>query len=569
MTNIKSIIYFLLAVCTISFTACTVEEQGWADPRYLDNFEIYVYHTNPKTGVDYTDEELASLSYDPRLKESYSEGQAIDLALVTAKRPKQVQVLSGRDLSVLETLTEFSTSGDQFRSNSFVRSLADLGLSEVGDKMTLKFAVDYEDGSIGSAYFDIKRIKFIDPSTVIDYFVYLKKSTGELMGLLTDDNVTSREKNPEVGTIVTFDGVNNKVEITNVPDLNFRNTADFSVGLWVNTTATNSDPSIIGDKDWGSGGNPGFVFAFRGDDWKLNAGDGSNRIDIDGAVINDGNWHFLVATFDRDGNATIYQDGISIGSTDMSGIGDMSSGNPIHLAQDGTGGYGDWFEGQIGEVFIYDYVLSSEEVASASSVKTGVQLRKQDGTIQNIAVTTAGGVGTSVEEDRFAFTLDGTDDYVSCANNNLDFRYTDDFTIAVWVNTTATNSDPSIIGDKDWGSGGNPGFVFAFLGGNWKLNAGDGSNRIDLSGGTINDGEWHLLACTFDRDGKATLYQDGVVQESTNMTDLTESMDSGFPIRLGQDGTGSYGEWFGGKVANSMIFDYVLSTEEMDALFKG
>ena len=32
------------------------------------------------------------------------------------------------------------------------------------------------------------------PSTVIDYFVYLKKSTGELIGLLTDDNVTSREK---------------------------------------------------------------------------------------------------------------------------------------------------------------------------------------------------------------------------------------------------------------------------------------------------------------------------------------------------------------------------------------
>lgn len=566
MKNFKYIC-LLCGVIIFTLAACTKEEDGWADPRYLENFELYIDHTNPKTGLAYTPEELAELAYDPGERESYSEGQLVDLTLVTAKRPREVSVRLGTDLSELDLITEFSSSGNSFRSKNFTATLEDLGLLEDGDKTTLKFSIIYEDGAIGSIFFDVRRIKFVDPSTVIDYFVYLKKSTGETIGLLTDDKVTSREKDPEVGTIIALNGLNDQVEITNIPDLNFRYTDDFSVGLWVNTTATNSDPSIIGDKDWGSGSNPGFVFAFEGDTWKMNAG-GLSRIDIDGGVINDGNWHFLAATFDRDGNATIYQDGVSMGSTDMSGVGDMSNGNPIRLAQDGTGAYGDWFAGLIGEVYIYDYVLSGEEIANISSLRTGAQLRKQDGSVLNIPVTPSGGTTIASEANRFAYAFDGTDAQASLNNTDLDFRHTDNFTVAGWVNTTATNSDPSIIGDKDWGSGGNPGFVFAYLGGSWKLNAGDGSNRIDLDGQLIGDGEWHLIGCTFDRSGQAVIYQDGEAIGSTSMAEMSGSMDSGMPIRLAQDGTGSYGDWFEGKVANTMVFDYALSAEEMKALFE-
>ena len=136
------------------------------------------------------------------------------------------------------------------------------------------------------------------------------------------------------------------------------------------------------------------------------------------------------------------------------------------------------------------------------------------------------------------------------------------------VKTTADNSDPSIIGDKDWGRVGNPGFLFAYTGSDWRLNAGDGTNRIDISGGVINDDEWHMLVATFDRDGIASLYQDGALVGTADIS-FFGSMESGYPINIAQEGTGSYGQWFQGSVANAMIFDYVLTAAEVTNLLGG
>ena len=561
--EIKILTSLLLFTTLLFNVGCDDKGKGWDDPRYAENFEISIYHKNPKTGEDYTEEELAELTYDPTRKESYSVGQPVELAMVLSKIPEAVHIQSGNDLSIIETLTDVSPQGDKFITPNFVTSLEDLGLIEDGMVMTLKWNVVYQDGSIGSLYFDVKRIKYVDPNEQTDFFVYLKKSSGESMGLITDDKVTSREKDAEYGTIVEFDGVQDKVEVVDVSDLAFRATEDFSIGLWVNTTSTTSDPAMISDKDWGSGGNPGFIMAFVGESWKLNAGDGANRIDIDGGVINDGNWHFLTATFDRDGSATIYQDGQSVGSANMSALTDMGSGLPIRLAQDGTGAYGIPFEGKIGNTFIFDYVLSPEEVESISTPYTGAQWRMESGLNKNITVTNSG--ATVSGEKGYTFDFNGSTKAAWANPSELDFRHAGDFSVAVWVNTTATNSDPSMIGDKDWGSGGNKGFIFAFVGAQWKVNAGDGEgNRIDIDGGLINDGEWHLIGVTFDRDGKATLYQDGKKVADTDMSALGD-MNSGYPIHLAEDGTGSYGP-FTGKLANSMIFDYVLTEDQMAAL---
>lgn len=557
-----SILFSVLAI------GCSDDKLGWNDARYMEDFEIYITHVNPLTGVDYTEEELAALSYDPRERESYSEGQNIDLSVISSKLPVKIEVLSGLDLSVLATLTKFTPSGEKFISENYITDLEALGLMVDGDKMGLKFQVEYMDGSIGSVLFGIRRVKFFDPSAAVDYFAFLKKGNAETVGLLTDNNVAATEKDPKVGIINTLNGSSNSIEITNIPELSFRGTDNFSVGLWVNTTSTNDDPSIIADKDWGSGSNPGFIFVLTGGTWKLNAGDGTNRIDINGNAINDGNWHFLMATFDRAGKAIIYEDGVATGNADISGFGDMSSGHPIRIGQDGPGAYGEWYEGQVGEVYIYDYALTPEQVAGVSTVKTGAQLIRKDGIIKNINVVSVGGVVASNENGKFTFNLDGSDDAVAWDNGvDLNFRHTDDFSIATWVKTTAGNSDPAIIGDKDWGGGANKGFIFAYQGGSWKFNVGDGEGkRVDIDGGAIGDGEWHLLAVTMDKGGNATLYQDGKEVGSGDISGFAD-MNSGFPIRLGQDGTGNYGEWFQGKVANSRIFDYVLTADQVKALF--
>lgn len=350
-------------------------------------------------------------------------------------------------------------------------------------------------------------------------------------------------------------------------DIKFRGTSDFSISFWVKTTATNSDPSIIGDKDWGSGSNPGFIFAFTKGTYKLNVG-GGGRIDINGNKINDGKWHLVAATFDRDGNATLYEDGVAIGSADISALTNMDSGLPINIAQDGTGKYGKWFEGSIANVKIFDYVLKPNQVFEL--LTTGVSLRSSSGQNKHLEVTQHGETKpVDFTGGKFGFTYDDSATQFSTVsdNNALDFRHEGDFSIACWVKTTSTLSDPAILSDKNWGGGGNKGFILSFIGEKWKMNAGDGSNRIDITGKKINDGKWHLLVATFDRDGDATIYQDGVAVGNTSMTEIG-NMNSTFPINIAQDGTGSYGKWFEGSVAKTLIFDYALTSSEVMTLFK-
>ena len=71
-----------------------------------------------------------------------------------------------------------------------------------------------------------------------------------------------------------------------------------------------------------------------------------------------------------------------------------------------------------------------------------------------------------------------------------------------------------MVGNKDWDSGLNPGWVFSFEypnGPAWKVNVSDGSSRADANGEAgVADGQWHTLSCSFDRDGMMRLYTDGV-----------------------------------------------------------
>ncbi|TKG97395.1 LamG domain-containing protein [Puteibacter caeruleilacunae] len=158
-------------------------------------------------------------------------------------------------------------------------------------------------------------------------------------------------------------------KVADDPDLNFKNTEDFSLSFWVKTTASNSDPEMLATQNWASSGNTGITIAFLEGNWRAVVSDGQgHKADVRttdaGKSFNNGSWHLLVVTYDRDGNMTMYQDGEEIGSADMSEVGDIDSGNPFHIAQDGTGGYGDAFTGDIAGTTIYNYVLTADEVSA-------------------------------------------------------------------------------------------------------------------------------------------------------------------------------------------------------------
>ncbi|HRI28982.1 MAG TPA: alkaline phosphatase family protein [Chitinophagales bacterium] len=140
---------------------------------------------------------------------------------------------------------------------------------------------------------------------------------------------------------------------------------DFSVELRVQYTTLSGDAAFISDKNWNSGANKGFVISTPTADitrWKVNVGDGVNRADVTGGVIADGQWHHLSATFDRDGQLRIYQDGKLENLTAMSNVGDINSLLPLTIGQDGTRAYPYWFNGKIAEVRIWNTILAEQTI---------------------------------------------------------------------------------------------------------------------------------------------------------------------------------------------------------------
>jgi hypothetical protein len=157
-------------------------------------------------------------------------------------------------------------------------------------------------------------------------------------------------------------------------DLDFDQDRDFSVALWARHVGafdddqaiggSASDPAMISNKDWSSGGNRGWFIGGQPDgSWKWNISDGTNRADFNISSLDesgDGYWHHVLVTHDRDGNASFYFDGKVVGSTNMSDIGDVGSGFPVGIGSDGKGAFR--FDGDLDEVAIWGRVLTPDEV---------------------------------------------------------------------------------------------------------------------------------------------------------------------------------------------------------------
>ena len=166
-------------------------------------------------------------------------------------------------------------------------------------------------------------------------------------------------------TELQFDGVDDYVQIPSNPVYNFGSNQDFTIECRVRTNNT-GDVAIIGNKNWGSGNNAGFVFSFKypaGPEWKVNIGDGTNRADINtGGLIADNQWHTLSMSFDRDGYMKMYEDGQLLDSADISAIGDITTNAGLFFGTDINQGYA--YNGSISEVRVWNALVNNQNIQS-------------------------------------------------------------------------------------------------------------------------------------------------------------------------------------------------------------
>jgi len=162
-----------------------------------------------------------------------------------------------------------------------------------------------------------------------------------------------------------FDGADDYVQIPSDPVYNFGANQDFTIECRVRTNTT-GDVAIIGNKDWVSGNNAGFVFSFKypaGPEWKVNIGDGTNRADINtGGLIADNQWHTLSVSFDRDGYMKMYEDGILLDSANISSVVDITTNAGLFFGMDINQSYA--YNGSIAEVRVWNTLINNQNIQS-------------------------------------------------------------------------------------------------------------------------------------------------------------------------------------------------------------
>ncbi len=155
------------------------------------------------------------------------------------------------------------------------------------------------------------------------------------------------------------------------------------------------------------------------------------------------------------------------------------------------------------------------------------------------------------------------------------------FTVSLWfrhmgsfANRTGyggSTSDPVLIGNKDWNSSANNGWaVVAQSDGSVKWNykgSGGSQTNVTLASKEFADNAWHHLLAIHDRTaGTATFFVDGSRLATTGSIGGQGSVETGFPVSVGGDATGSYR--YRGDLDEVAFWTRAITTEEASLVYQ-
>lgn len=149
---------------------------------------------------------------------------------------------------------------------------------------------------------------------------------------------------------------------------------------------------------------------------------------------------------------------------------------------------------------------------------------------------------------------------------------TGSFSAAFWLKTSGVSGDPSLLSNKNWNDGYLDGFVFSLREDDIKFNAGGKSRsvRMDVTAPLPIDYKegWMHVALVVDRKAQQVrLYEDFALQGQGTIPEALQGVSfDALPLRIGQDGTGTYKHRLPGQMDEFILTADVLSEADIAAL---
>jgi len=367
------------------------------------------------------------------------------------------------------------------------------------------------------------------------------------------DNGGSFSGTPSMAqNIITFNGVDEKVTYNKSLDIGLR---DFSISGRFLTNSKTGSPRITGTRV-GTEGVDVYLDATTGkiSFYLSDAGAGTifgfnNEVDR-----SDGNPYFFTISFDRDNRATLYVNGLLVGTSTavISGEAGSLDTAEVWIGDFSTG----WFNGQIGEIVYYSKALTAEEINDIYTQQTfgevkidqlefflalrthynngTTELTPNTGVIGDDTIRWGDGSTSSTYPTLLpnnGVSFDGGD-YIYI-NNPLILANTDTFCLGCLFRSTDTNT----VYMMDCREAGNEGFGVAFVGGKIRAftDAGGVGNWAQTDGTYVDD-QWHSCIVNFSENGANTdiaIYIDGELAKSDTINKFTTTDTTGAKPVLG------------------------------------
>lgn len=210
------------------------------------------------------------------------------------------------------------------------------------------------------------------PANMVAWYTFDDASSPTVDDLIGPNNGTyygTTSINEWVANGREFDGVDDYVGIPHAPEIDF-DTGDFSIDAWIRTDDMDPYNSFIDKRGNTSVGYEMLLYNGRLTLEMADTVNGwANYYSTSSAKINDGEWHFVAATVDRDqpDGGKLYVDGVQVHQFDpTSHAGSLSNTADLYIGRrhsNSASFAGDiYYQGAMDEVELFDRALEAEEV---------------------------------------------------------------------------------------------------------------------------------------------------------------------------------------------------------------